>query len=80
MFWFRKLGNTTHLYAGWLSRRSFGVYMLHSPIMVAFTPACNSIADTSRLIAAAILTIVSLVVSYVATDLILRIPGIKKFI
>ena len=80
MFWFRKLGNSTQLCAVWLSRRSFGVYMLHSPIMVAFTPVCNSIADTSRLVAAAILTILSLVASYIATDLILRIPGIKKFI
>jgi glucan biosynthesis protein C len=80
MFWFRKLGNSTHLYAVWLSRRSFGVYMLHSPIMVTFTPVCNSIADTSRLMAAAVLTMLSLVASYIATDLILRIPWIKKFI
>jgi glucan biosynthesis protein C len=80
MSWFYRFGSSTHSFATWLSRRSFGVYMLHSPIMVAFTPMCNSIADESRLIAALVLTITSLVASYVTTDLIIRIPGLNKFI
>lgn len=80
MSWFYRFGSSSHSCASWLSRRSFGVYMLHSPIMVAFTPMCNSIADDSRLIAALILTVISLVASYITTDLMIRIPGIKKFI
>lgn len=80
MAWFYRFGSTSHPYANWLSRRSFGVYMLHSPIMVALTPMCNSIADSSRLIVAVVLTMISLVLSYITTDLIIRIPGLKKFI
>ena len=80
MSWFHRFGNSGHRFAGWLSQRSFGVYMLHSPIMVAMTPMCNPIADKSRLIAAIALTIISLIASYVAADLALRTPGLKRIL
>ncbi len=80
MSWFYRFGNATQPLADWLSRRSFGVYMLHSPIMVVLTPACASIADQSRLVAALILTVASLIASYVVTDLIIRVPGFRKII
>lgn len=80
MSWFHRFGNTSHPYADWLSRRSFGVYMLHSPIMVALTPMCNPIADNNRLVAAIVLTFSSLLASYIVADLAIRIPGLRKMI
>ena len=80
MSWFYRKGNISHPVARWLSDRSFGVYMLHSPIMVALTPMCDSIADMSRLVAANVLTIITLIGSFIAADLAKRIPFLKRML
>ena len=80
MSWFYRNGNLSHPVARWLSDRSFGVYMLHSPIMVALTPMCDSIADVSRLVAANVLTVVTLIGSFIAADLAKRIPILKRML
>ena len=80
MSWFYRKGTTSHPIARWLSDRSFGVYMLHSPIMVALTPLCDPIANTSRLVAADVLTVTTLIGSFIAADLAKRIPILKRML
>jgi glucan biosynthesis protein C len=66
--------------ARWLSDRSFGVYMLHSPIMVALTPLCDPIANMSRLVAADVLTVATLIGSFIVADMTKRIPFLKRML
>jgi peptidoglycan/LPS O-acetylase OafA/YrhL len=80
MSWFYRKGTTSHPIARWLSDRSFGVYMLHSPIMVALTPLCDSIANMSRLVAADVLTVATLIGSFIVADMTKRIPFLKRML
>jgi len=80
LYWFRHHGNTAHPFALWLSQRSFGVYMLHTPVMLLLTPVCEPIAHISRLLAADVLTALSLVGSFALVDLCKRIPGFRKIL
>jgi glucan biosynthesis protein C len=80
MSWFYRKGTTSHPIARWLSDRSFGVYMLHSPIMVALTPLCQPIANMSRLVAADVLTIATLIGSLLVADMAKRIPFLKRML
>jgi len=63
--------------ARWLSERSFGVYVLHPPILVTLTLLFRPIQITP-LLHIALLTITGLGLSYVAADLAKRIPGLRR--
>jgi glucans biosynthesis protein C len=79
MAWFRAKGNDASPLARWLSDRSFGVYVLHTPVLVAITPLLRPLhADIYD--SALILTAVGLALSYLAADLAKRTPGLRAIL
>jgi peptidoglycan/LPS O-acetylase OafA/YrhL len=60
----------------WLSDRSFAVYLLHTPVLVALVPALQPVAF-NPLAGAAALTLVGLLASYAVADLARRVPGLR---
>jgi peptidoglycan/LPS O-acetylase OafA/YrhL len=63
--------------SGWLSDRSFGVYLLHPPILVALALSMAAIRGNIYLMALA-LTVAGCVLSFIAADLARRIPLLKS--
>jgi glucans biosynthesis protein C len=57
----------------WLSERSFGVYVLHAPVLVGLAMAFRALPQNTYVLAA-LLTVTGLLVSYLAADLIRRVP------
>lgn len=73
---FRRCFDRAGRFARWMSARSFGVYVLHAPIMVLLTLAFRPIeADKPVLIL--LLTAATLVVSFAAADVARRTPLLK---
>lgn len=60
----------------WLSDRSFGVYVIHTPVLIAVTVAMRGI-HANPFVLAGLLTVLGLIGSYVAADLLRRIPGVR---
>lgn len=61
----------------WLSNRAFGVYFLHTPVLVALTMALRGhIANPFALAGA--LTVTALIGSFLVADLAKRTPGLKR--
>jgi peptidoglycan/LPS O-acetylase OafA/YrhL len=61
----------------WLAERSFGVYLLHPPILVAITLALRRI-DVDSFFKVSILTGAGLAASLLAADLARRVPGLRS--
>lgn len=66
-------------FSGWLSDRSFGVYVFHAAAVVGFTILLRGYS-TNPYVNALALTIIATVVSYLFTDLVRRVPGVKAVI
>ena len=64
----------------WLSERSFGVYVLHAPILVALTLWLRPVAVPSAVVMTLALTALGLIASYLAADLAKRIPGLREIL
>jgi fucose 4-O-acetylase-like acetyltransferase len=79
MAFFRRYINGEGTLARWLSARAFGVYVLHTPVLVALTPALR-VVHASSYIHAALLTVVGLAASYIVADVARRIPGLKHIL
>ena len=69
--------NATGKLAAWFSQRSFAVYVLHAPVLVALTLAMRPLA-ADAFTRMAVLTVVGLVASYLAADLAKRLPIIGE--
>jgi fucose 4-O-acetylase-like acetyltransferase len=69
--------NDTGNFAAWLSQRSFAVYVLHAPVLVAFTLAMRPVA-ADAFTHMAVLTVVGLVASFLVADLAKRLPIIGE--
>ncbi len=63
--------------SSWLSDRSFGVYLLHPPILVAISLALQPIR-TNPFVMALVVTVLGLGLSFAAADLARRVPGLKS--
>lgn len=63
----------------WLSERSFGVYVLHPPILVGLTILFRPLAINS-FTHMLLLTFAGLVFSFAAADLAKRIPGLRSIL
>jgi glucan biosynthesis protein C len=74
----RKLNRRTKI-SGWLSDRSFAVYFLHPPILIALTLWVQPIR-TSALSMAVALTVLATVASFAIADLARRIPLLKEIL
>jgi peptidoglycan/LPS O-acetylase OafA/YrhL len=64
----------------WLSDRSFGVYVLHAPVLVALFMVYLTLPLENVFLLSALLTVTGLVVSFVLADLVRRIPGLRRVI
>ncbi len=73
-----KLDITTPL-SSWLSRRSFGVYLLHPPVLVALTIAMRPL-DIDAFFKVSLLTGAGLTVSFLLSDLAGRVPGLSAIL
>jgi peptidoglycan/LPS O-acetylase OafA/YrhL len=76
MNWFSQHLNRETPFLRWLADRSFGVYVFHTPFVIAFTMLFQHL-HAIRFVLAALLTIVTLVASYLFADVIRRLPGLR---
>ena len=63
----------------WLSDRSFAVYVLHPPVLVALTMAYRTLPQNPILLAA-LLTVSGVAVSFVLADGARRMPGLRAIL
>jgi glucans biosynthesis protein C len=63
----------------WLSARSFGVYVLHTPVLVGLTILFRGYSQNPYF-NVLLLTASSLVATFILTDLLRRIPGVSRVI
>jgi glucans biosynthesis protein C len=63
----------------WLAQRSFGVYVLHAPILVALAIAFRALPQNLYLLVA-LLTFSGLLLSFIAADLARRVPGLRAIL
>ncbi len=63
----------------WLDDRSFGVYVLHTPVLIALTMLFRSLPYHLYGLVA-LLTVSGLVASYLVADLARRIPGLRAIL
>lgn len=73
----RKRFSVAHPVATWLSDRSFGVYLLHAPILVALAIAMQQIRGNIYLMTIA-LTLIGCLLSFAAADVAKRVPILKQ--
>lgn len=71
--------NTETPLSRWLSQRSFGVYLLHPPILVAITLALRRF-DLDAYFKVSILTATGLAASFLAADVARRAPGLRSIV
>lgn len=76
---FRARLNGDSAIARWLSERSFGVYVLHAPILVALTPLLRPL-HANPFVNVSLLTALGLAASYAAADIARRIPGLRAIL
>ena len=63
----------------WLADRSFGVYVLHTPVLIALFLLFRRLPDIP-LALAALMVVCGLVTSYVLADLAKRLPGLRAIL
>lgn len=74
--WFCRHLNSGGRWASWLADRSFAVYLFHPPILVALTPALRGLG-TNAIARTAALTALGAVGTFIAADLVRRLPGLR---
>jgi fucose 4-O-acetylase-like acetyltransferase len=74
---FRKRWTQAGRFARWLSDRSFGVYVLHAPVLVALTPLLRPL-DASPFAKALLLTGLGVSASFAAAEIAHRVPGLRR--
>ncbi len=63
----------------WLADRSFGVYVLHAPVIIALFILFRALPQNPYVLAA-LLTVTGLLVSYLVADLARRTPGLRSIL
>ncbi len=78
---FARLLNVDHPVLRWLSDRSFAMYVLHAPVLVALTMLFRPLETAhGPFMLAALLTITGLLASYALADIAKRIPGLRSIL
>lgn len=72
--------NTGGALSRWLADRSFGVYVLHAPVLVGLTMAMRPWEGASIYLLVTVLTVAGLVVSFLLADLARRLPGLRSIL
>ncbi len=65
--------------ARWLSDRSFAVYVLHAPVLVAVTPLLRPL-DAGPFGKALLLTLLGVGASFAAAEIARRMPGLRRIL
>lgn len=65
--------------ARWLADRSFGVYVLHAPLLVALALGFRALSQNLYALVA-LLTLTGLVTSFLLADLLRRVPGLRAIL
>ena len=76
---FSRRCNTDSRPLRWLADRSFGVYVLHAPVIIALAMLYRALPYHLYGLVA-LLTVTGLVASYVLADLARRIPGLRSIL
>ena len=76
---FSRRGNFDSPALRWLSDRSFGVYVLHSPVLVALAILFRSLPYHLYGLVV-LLTVTGLAISYALADLARRLPGLRSIL
>jgi glucan biosynthesis protein C len=63
----------------WLADRSFAVYVLHAPVIIALAMLFRPLPQNIYMLVA-LLTLTGLIASYLLADLFRRIPGFRSFL
>lgn len=63
----------------WLAERSFAVYVLHAPVLVALAMVFRALPQNMYALAA-LLTATGLLVSYIVADIVRRMPVFRTFL
>ncbi|HEX2855542.1 MAG TPA: acyltransferase family protein [Opitutaceae bacterium] len=74
-FAFRRL-NFEAAWTRWLNERSFGVYVIHTPVLIGVTLGLRGI-HANPFVMAGLLTVLGLAGSFIAADLLRRIPLVR---
>lgn len=65
--------------SSWLSDRSFGVYLLHPPVLVAISLLVQPVRS-GPFVMVPLVTVLALAASFVASDLAHRLPGLRSLL
>jgi glucan biosynthesis protein C len=76
---FARRGNFEAPWLRWLSDRSFGVYVLHAPVLVALAMLFRALPYQLYGLVM-LLTVAGLVISFLLADLARRIPGVRAIL
>ena len=76
---FQRRFNTDGPIARWMARHSFGVYVLHAPILVALTLAMHPLpgGPVAKML---LLTVLGLVLSHAAAAIAKQVPGLRQIL
>jgi fucose 4-O-acetylase-like acetyltransferase len=77
--WFHARWNTSGPVARWLADRAFAVYVLHTPVLVALTPALRPWV-VQPLVGALLLTVIGVLASFLVADATRRLPGLRRIL
>jgi peptidoglycan/LPS O-acetylase OafA/YrhL len=77
--WFRSSVNASGRMSTWLSERSFAVYLLHAPVLVALTPWLRPVIN-NPFVGVGLLTFTGLIASYLLADGARRLPGLRRIL
>jgi peptidoglycan/LPS O-acetylase OafA/YrhL len=80
LYLFRRCFNYTNTVLKWAADRSFAVYVLHAPILVALSLYWLRPLHLHPIIGATVLTFVGLFLSYAVADLAKRLPGLRRIL
>jgi len=79
--WFYSRWDMQSTVLSWLSNRSFAVYFIHTPVLVAVTMTLRPLESAfNPFLLAALLAASGLVGSYLLADIIKRIPGLRSIL
>lgn len=76
---FSKKFNFEHPQLRWLADRSFAVYVLHAPVIIALAMLYRALPQNIHLLVA-LLTLTGLTASFVLADLARRLPGLRSIL
>ena len=79
MAWVRRFWPNQTAWSEWLSARSFGVYVLHTPVIIALAVLFKGYS-TNPFLNATVLSITGIIGSYLVADLVRRIPWLRDVI